>query len=271
MARVAEHVVLDRRRRLEALVGRERYLPVGDLADRLGVSEATARRDLAALEGQNRLARTFGGAVATEETATSVEEYDADFDSYADRAGESADAKKRIAAAVAALVRPGMTLFLDAGTTVGALAEMFGDIPARRLRGVRVVTHSLPVAEKLAGVAAVEVHLPGGRLLGRQMIVLGDATRRALTGFDVHLACLGAEAVNGGGVFNSQKDVADLQRHAAMRAGKTVVMVDAAKLGRDAPARVLLPAEVDLLATDAAPEAVADAGLRLAPKQLLEV
>ncbi len=272
MPRVAEHVVARRRRRLEELVGRERYLPVSAVAEKLGVSEATARRDLAALGEQQRLTRTFGGAMASGSAATpTLAEFDAAFASYGDRAEHMAAAKLKIAKAVAALVKPKMTLFLDAGTTAGALADHLPELGPRKLKGVRVITHSLAVAGRLASVEAIETHVLGGRLLGRQMIVLGDATRRATTGFDIDLACLGVEAVNAEGAFNSHGDVVSLQRHIALRATRCVLMVDSSKLGVQGTERLFRPSEFGLLATDASAAKLAKAGLDLDKKQLLLV
>jgi len=52
--RVPLHVVEARREKLAALIDRHRYLPVHELCRRLGVSEATARRDLASLASRNK-------------------------------------------------------------------------------------------------------------------------------------------------------------------------------------------------------------------------
>lgn len=269
MPRVAEHIVAERRRRLTDLVGRERYLPVSDLAERLGVSEATARRDLAVLGESGRLMRTFGGAIASGPAPATLKEFDARFASYADRAAHMGSEKRKIARKAVDLIKPGMTLFLDAGTTAGAVALLLGELPAKRVKNLKVVTHSLAVAERLSATEAIEVHLLGGRLLGRQMIVLGDATRRATIAFDIDLACLGAEAVNAKGVFNSHPEVVSLQRHVALRAARSVVLIDSSKLGTKAPERLLMPAEIDLLATDASPAAVRKAGVELDDAHLL--
>lgn len=269
MPRVAEHVVAERRRRLTDLVGRERYLPVADLAEKLGVSEATARRDLAALGDSGRLTRTFGGAMASGPAPATLKEFDARFASYADRAAHMGAEKRKIAKKVIERIKPGMTIFLDAGTTAGALALLIAELPAKRVKNLKVVTHSLAVAERLSAMEAIEVHLLGGRLLGRQMIVLGDATRRATIAFDIDLACLGAEAVNAKGVFNSHPDVVSLQRHVALRATHSVILVDSSKLGAKAPERLMMSAEIDLLATDASPSAVRKAGVELDDAHLL--
>ena len=60
--RVPVHVVEARREKLAALIEKHRYLPIGELCRQLGVSEATARRDLAAARNDARkLAPDVGG------------------------------------------------------------------------------------------------------------------------------------------------------------------------------------------------------------------
>ena len=47
--RVPRHIVESRHERLRGLIRTDGFLPVGEICRRLGVSEATARRDLSAL------------------------------------------------------------------------------------------------------------------------------------------------------------------------------------------------------------------------------
>lgn len=56
--KVPLHVVKARRERLAAMLAQYGYMPVGELCRRLEVSEATARRDLAALAGEKKIKRT---------------------------------------------------------------------------------------------------------------------------------------------------------------------------------------------------------------------
>ena len=81
--RVPIHVVEARREKLAALIERYRYLPIGELCRRLDVSEATARRDLAALASRNKVKRTHGGALA---------EFNERFPSFHERQASSASA-----------------------------------------------------------------------------------------------------------------------------------------------------------------------------------
>ena len=61
--KVAYEVVKARRDQLAQLLAEHQYLPLAEVCARLGISEATARRDLTALERDHAITRTYGGAV----------------------------------------------------------------------------------------------------------------------------------------------------------------------------------------------------------------
>src|SRR5882757_7297390 len=108
------HVVRARRERLGQLLEQHRYLPVKELCRRLGVSEATARRDLAALVDEKKITRTYGGA---------LHEFNDRFPSFRDRQGQGARAKEKVARMALAYFEPDRTYFFDSGTTIFALAQ----------------------------------------------------------------------------------------------------------------------------------------------------
>jgi DeoR/GlpR family transcriptional regulator of sugar metabolism len=221
---------------------RERsYLPIGELCRRFKISEATARRDLAALQRDRTIVRTFGGAMA---------DYDRRFAPFAERLKLNAAAKAAIAARAAKLVEPGMTVFIDAGTTPFAVAELLRREPPRDLR---VVTNSLAVAERLTGVRGIEADLLGGRLLPNQSVLLGPETCKAAGFYEVDVALLGGEAFDAAGVWNSSAEVVDLQRAVIDRSKRYAVLLDASKADHAAPARLATWDEIDLMITDRTP------------------
>lgn len=230
------------------------YLPIGELCRRFKISEATARRDLAALQRDRSIVRTFGGAMA---------DYDRRFAPFADRLKLNAAAKARIAVKAASLVRPGMTVFIDAGTTPFAVADLLRKAPPADLR---VVTNSLAVVERLTGVRGIEPDLLGGRLLPNQAVFLGPETCRAAAFYDVDVALLGGEAFDPAGVWNSSDDVVDLQRAVIDQSKRHALLLDRTKANRAAPARLMTWDELDLLITDAAPDEDIDVP---APKLLI--
>ena len=238
-----------RRDRLALLLKKEGYLSVVDLAGRFFVSEATVRRDLRALEEENLITRTYGGALS---------EYDALFMPFYQRNEQNRKSKERIARVALKRVRAGQRLFLDAGSTVYAIAERLGDAGIEPLK---VVTNSLPVAEALASRGSSEVHLLGGCLLPHQLVVVGAGASLSLSSWKFDMAFLSAEAMDAEGLWNSQDDISDFQRHLCGRSGQAVFCLDETKLGRKAPSFLMAWDDVDRLITTAEPEDCAGRGL----------
>lgn len=247
--RVPAHVVDARRRRLAELLSRKGYLPLPDICAALGVSAATARRDLAHLAADRRITRTYGGALA---------DFNLRFPSFRDRQTIAATGKKRIARLARDHLQPGWTVYFDSGTTVYAVAEA---ITANPIRPLTAVTNNLPVATLLSGIEGVAVQLLGGDLLPRQSVLLGEGACRGASWRDFDLALLGAEGATREGIWNSTADVVRLQRTVASRASRTTLCIDGSKLGRTAAQFLFGWDAIHLLLTDASPDDLATHGI----------
>jgi len=220
--KVALHLVRARQARLAALLEQHGYLPIAELCQRFAISEATARRDLAALASERKVTRTRGGAFGP------LDDFNQGFASFEARRRRAAAAKLRIARAAHARIKPGTTVFLDAGTTLFVLATLLRREP---VAGLRVVTNSLPIAESLGGIDAYEVHLLGGRFLDRQSVLLGPEAGVAAGRWRFETAFLGAEGLTPAGLWNSSPDVVAFQRSVLRSAAIAYVCLDAGKLG----------------------------------------
>ena len=253
--KVPFHIVQARRERLAQLLGQHRYLPVKELCRRLGVSEATARRDLAALVGEKKIKRTHGGALS---------EFNDRFPSFRERQGKGAPAKAKIARATVALMEPHGTYFLDSGTTICAVAEAFCNHPVTPLT---IVTSNLPVAEMLAAIPDVQVFMVAGQLLHLQSTLLGETAQRSLEFWSFDTAFLSAEAMNPAGIWNSQAAIVDQQRVVLERSTRAVFCIDGSKLNRDAPHFLVPWDKVDVLVTDVSAERLTKAGITLSDSQ----
>ncbi|GAB4245797.1 MAG: DNA-binding transcriptional repressor YgbI [Acidobacteriota bacterium] len=237
-----------RRERLAELLRREGYLSVSELASRFRISEATVRRDLRALEEERRITRTHGGALF---------EYDELFVPFYQRHTLHQEAKRRIAKVAASLVHLGQIVYLDAGSTVFALAE---EVAERGLEGITFVTNSLPVAEVLKDLPESAVHLLGGCLLPHQLTVLGEGAELSLCAWRFDVAFLGAEAMDHEGLWNSRDEIVSFQRHVCGRSEQAIFLVDASKIGRRAPSLLLPWGIVEAVVTDATEEQIAELG-----------
>lgn len=248
--RVPDHIVAGRRRLLARLLAEKRYLPVREICSLLGVSEATARRDLAALAKERIVTRTYGGAIT---------EFDERFPSFAEREMNAAAAKRLIAEKAAALARAGETVYFDVGTTVNAIAR---EIARSGLSPLRAVTCSLPAAETLSQAAGVEIHLTGGQLVPRQSALFGPAARDALERWQFDRAFVSAEGFDREGVWNTSADLVALQRVLLRRSAALHVCADASKAGRRAAALLFTWEEAGDLITDLSAGEAAALGIR---------
>jgi DeoR/GlpR family transcriptional regulator of sugar metabolism len=233
------------------MVAQQGFLPVHELCRQLGVSEATARRDLSALEHEKKLHRTYGGAIS---------KFDNRFPSFTERRNQSRRAKDKIAKAALSFIAPDSTCFFDAGTTMFAIAEKFRANPITPLK---IVTSNIPVGELLAEIEGVQVFLLAGQLLSRQSVLLGETTRKSLEFWQFDVAFLSAEGMDSAGIWNSEASVVEQQNVVLGRSGRSVFCLDASKLNHKA-AHFLIPwSKVGTLLTEVPRDRLQQAGIKI--------
>jgi len=255
--RVPRQVVEARRSRLTELLLERGYLPISELCQELGVSEATARRDLSALESEERITRTYGGALG---------EFNATFTSFRERLRNDTDAKGSIARTAASLVRPGMRVYLDAGTTAFAIAqELRRNLP----EGLVIITNNLALLETLGGLSNAKTIVLGGQLLERQSVLLGEEAVKAAAAQQIDIAFLSAQGMTEKGLWNSQRDIIRLQQAVMKKAGRSCFCLDRSKLGRTAPEHLAPWTRVGTLIGDFTLPELRQAGITLKPGTLL--
>ncbi|MDR2981924.1 MAG: DeoR/GlpR family DNA-binding transcription regulator [Puniceicoccales bacterium] len=254
--RVPLHIVEARRERLRSLIRHDGFLPLGEICRRLDISEATARRDLAAIEADGQITRTYGGALA---------DYNASFASLGEREKRARSAKARIARVAAHLAPIRGTVFLDAGTTVLALARA---LARRRHQQLTVVTNGLAIASVLGGAHGITLHLLGGVFLNRLSMLFGDHAVGALDKWNFDAVFLGGEAMNADGVFNSHPETVRLHHAVLTRTEAAYFCIDATKLGRTTPHYVTVWGTAYHLITDAPPAQLRAEGITLKKPQL---
>jgi DeoR/GlpR family transcriptional regulator of sugar metabolism len=237
--RVPQHIVDARRERLRGMVRQDGFLPLAEICRALDVSEATARRDLAAIEAEGHITRTYGGALA---------DYNMSFASLGERAKRARSAKARIAQIAARQAPLQGIVYLDAGTTITAVARL---IARRKHQKLTIVTNNLAIASILGGAPGVTLHLLGGIFLNRQATLFGDKAVEAVSDWKIDAAFLGAEAMNTDGIWNSHPEVVRLQRAVLRRCTTHFFCLDATKLSRNTPHLVSDWNGVDRLITDA--------------------
>ncbi|WP_460376617.1 DeoR/GlpR family DNA-binding transcription regulator [Thermus antranikianii] len=221
-----------RRQNLLELLRQHGGLSTKDLARYLGVSEATVRRDLAALARQGLLQRDHGGAFLPEAEPP-----------YAVKLTQNPGQKEAIARRASSMVPDGATLILDSGTTTLALARLLAGRP------LRVVVLDVALAQVLAQ-GETEVLLPGGRVRNGFYSLVGSWTEELLGQVRADIFFLGADAFNSEGITNHTFEEAAVKRKAMAVSQRTVLLADRSKWGKRAPAFVAPLNALHLVITD---------------------
>ena len=222
---------------IQQMLHADHAVTIGELTERLGVSEATVRRDLDALQRAGVVQRTHGGAVAA-----SMRELP-----YPSRGEREVDEKRAIARAAVQEVREGQTLFVGGGSTTLHLAAQLIDLD------VTVVTNSLPVASELASGRACQVIVIGGALRVPEQSMIGPRAVEAIRTYRAATAFLGVPALDSEHGFTADGDAEAATDLAFMEmAQRTVVLADHTKLGRVATTHVVPLSAIDVVVTDGA-------------------
>jgi DeoR family fructose operon transcriptional repressor len=211
---------------------------VVSLAEEFQVTAETIRRDLKALDRAGLLRRVHGGAIPAGRL---------DFEpDLAERESTAADEKDRIARAALAELPAEGTVILDAGSTV---ARMAAAIP--RETSLTVVTHSLPIAARLADHPGIQLHIVGGRVRHRTRAAVDAWALRAYGEIRADVAVVAANGFSAEhGLTTPDLAEAAVKRAALSAARRVVLLADSSKFAQEHFARFGALGDVDLLITD---------------------
>lgn len=221
------------------LVAERGEVSLAELADTLGISPATARRDLADLADQHLVQRTHGGVMALDQgSELPVELRDTKFQ----------EAKQAIARAVARRIpQERHAVALSGGTTTARVAVELTRHPL-----LTIVTNSLTIAELAHTHPALRVVVTGGLLRPQSLELVGTLAERTFGALNVGTAILGADGIAASaGVTTYDEIEARTNRAMVGSAERTIVVADGSKVGRLTLAQMVSLEEVDTLVTDA--------------------
>lgn len=202
-------------------------------------SPATVRRDLSKLEQDGVIQRTHGGARLAESSSLEL--------AFGVRERENIEVKRAIGRAAHALLKPGSTVLMDAGTTVLQLAK------AVRLEPIplTVITNGLALAQELVNLPEVSVILLGGSLRSDNLSSVGPYTEKLLSEFWCDQLFLGATAIDQSEhLATLDANEASLNRKMLERAKQRILLLDSSKFGHSAPYRVTSLQGITQIITD---------------------
>jgi DeoR/GlpR family transcriptional regulator of sugar metabolism len=226
------------------------------LAEKVGASQATIRRDLVQLEDEGLLKRVYGGAAPVV----------GEDDPFADVAGVRVEAKDALAVWCANLVRDGETVLLDIGTTAHRVARHLHG------RSLTVITSNLAVYEELQDDKDVQLILLGGVVRRDYRSLVGFLTEDNLRQVHADRLFLGTSGVRPDGqVLDTTAVEVPVKRAMIAASAQVVLLADAGKFPGTGMARVCGPEELDVVVTNAPVDEKTGSRLREAGVEVVEV
>lgn len=225
-----------RKDHLLELLARDGRVVAKDVAADLEVSEDSIRRDLRELAYAGLCIRVYGGALPVPPADVPV----------ALRGTVATDSKERVARAAVALINPGSTIILDAGTTTLVMARMLPDDPT-----LTVITPSPAVAVAVAESSPARVLIVGGELSRHSLVAGGALALEAIARLGADVFFLGVTGIHPDhGLTTGVLDDAVVKRALAARSADVYVLGSAEKIGAASRFPVLGLDEVSGIITD---------------------
>lgn len=192
---------------------------VADLVDITGASEATIRRDIAALHGRGILRRVRGGAEAVNipEQSTLIGR------PFAASESVKLSEKRAIARAASDLCVEGEQVIINGGTTT---YQMVPHLVSKRLT---VFTNSFPIAEYLAHNSSNHVVIPGGTIYREQNIVLSPFGGVVASHFYARKMFMGCQGIDSHGVMEGDPLIVQSELALIGQADELIILADSSK------------------------------------------
>lgn len=269
-------LIVQRRRHILAEVRGRGYATFKELAEAIGTSESTVRRDLRSMVAEGLVVLTRGG-VGTPESLHPLggpsgsaladgEELEPPHDAAEPRPGASSHrqapmnpppmspglhvksdpVREAIAAQAAVMVEPGSAVLLGPGRTTYELARRLAHVS-----GLTVVTNSVPVTLALLDAPQVEVIMVGGTLRRSIQAFVGPLTEQSLHGLRGAQVFLSGDGVTSERGLTTHNVFAAATDQSLVAAGKrVVVLADHSKIGAEAMCQTVPTESIDVLVTD---------------------
>ena len=213
----------ERRSRIFDTIRQEGRVSVDKLVAEFDSSAETIRRDLSKLSKTGKIQKIHGGAMLPGPSGEGP---------YQQRMGENAKAKRLVAEKACALISPGDTLFIDAGSSTLFFAE-----EVVKIARLTVITNSAEIARVVASSEnGASVFLLGGEYHADNRAAMGPITIAQLACFHAHHVVLASGAIDAiAGAMSYDFDEAAVARAMLVGSENTILLTDSSKFGRIAP------------------------------------
>jgi DeoR family glycerol-3-phosphate regulon repressor len=257
MDQIANLNLSRRQSEIVALLRETGRVGVEELAARFAVTPQTIRRDLNELSDARLISRVHGGAIIASGVANLA---------YEARKLVARPYKQLIGEVAARLIPDDSSVFINIGTTTEEVARALAG-----RSGLLVITNNLNVATQLYPNKGISVIVAGGTVRSSDGGIIGASAVELIRQFRVDIAVIGTSAIDADGTL-LDFDVREVTVSRAIieNARRVILVTDSSKFTRTAPVRIATLGEIDVLVTDALPNAAMAALCRAHEVEVIE-
>lgn len=250
----------DRLVALLELIHRRGTMSLTDIAELLGASTATIRRDVAELADQGLVERTHGGVQPISQTDTELP--------FRLRDARQVEAKRAIGRRAAQEIPEGRhAVALTGGSTTAAVLRELSN----RL-DLTIITNSISIGLEAAEIGQSRVLIAGGVLRPSSLELGGPLAESTMKLVRIDTAIVGADGCSADHGLTTHDDIeARTNRAMLERARRVIATIDSSKIGQVTKAPILGLDHVDLLITDDGASTKALQAIRAAGVQVIVV
>ena len=217
------------------------FVRITDVANELGVTKVTIRKDVKILESKGLLYKVHG-------SARPANPHVADLDVHV-KDNINRDAKRLIAQRAVELLDDNDSIIIASGSTIYSFAE---EIKMRQWHHLNIVTPFLRLGVLLNDSEQVHVVQLGGSIHKTSLSVLGEEASRGLDDCICSKLFFGADGIDlEYGITTSTIDEAKLVRKMMKSCSRSILVVDSSKFGQRGFGRICSLEDVDVIVTDA--------------------
>ena len=216
------------------------FVRITDVANELGVTKVTIRKDIKILESKGLLYKVHG-------SARPANPHVADLDVHV-KDNINRDAKRRIAQRAAEMLGETDSIIMASGSTVYAFAE---EIKMRMWHLLNIVTPFLRLGVLLNESENVNVVQLGGCVHKKSLSAIGGYAEAALSDFSCSKLFFGVDGIDlEHGITTSTIEEAKLTQVMMRSASKIIILADSSKFGQRGFGRICSLEEIDVIVTD---------------------
>ena len=216
------------------------FVRITDVANELGVTKVTIRKDIKILESKGLLYKVHG-------SARPANPHVADLDVHV-KDNINRDAKRRIAQRAAEMLGETDSIIVASGSTVYAFAE---EIKMRMWHHLNIVTPFLRLGVLLNESENVNVVQLGGCVHKKSLSAIGGYAEAALSDFSCSKLFFGVDGIDlEHGITTSTIEEAKLTQVMMRSASKIIILADSSKFGQRGFGRICSLEEIDVIVTD---------------------